>query len=132
MAAEIRIEGMETVIRNLQAYVPRTHAKARQALNKSGESMKDGIKPETPIQSPSESGGHPPGTLQDSITKSQVAGAGDELKIEIGPSKKGFFGYFLEFGTSHQDAMPWMGPAFELNKGNAQRIAIDVLKELFR
>jgi HK97 gp10 family phage protein len=28
-----------------------------------------------------------------------------------------FYGAFLEFGTSHQHAYPYMRPAFELNKG---------------
>jgi len=34
-------------------------------------------------------------------------------EVKVGPSKRGFYGMFLEFGTSKMPAHPFLRPAFE-------------------
>lgn len=35
------------------------------------------------------------------------------VTVEVGPSKQAYYGQFLEFGTKHAKAQPFMRPAFE-------------------
>ncbi len=41
---------------------------------------------------------------------------------KIGPSRKGFFGQFAEFGTIHQAADPFLRPAFDEEQAEALKI----------
>ncbi len=42
-------------------------------------------------------------------------------KLEVGPDGDGFYGYFLERGTSKMSAQPWLAPA--LDAGRARAVA---------
>lgn len=37
----------------------------------------------------------------------------DDVVVAVGPERKFFYGYFLEYGTAHQPAQPFMRPAFD-------------------
>ena len=49
--------------------------------------------------------------------------------IRIGPRRKNFYGIFEEFGTSHQQAEPWLGPSYEITKELAQQKVVAAFKE---
>lgn len=48
---------------------------------------------------------------------------------EIGPTTEAFYAHFVEFGTAHSTAKPFMRPAYESNKMNALQIMQDALKD---
>lgn len=59
---------------------------------------------------------HEPGLpdLRDNIVISNAKGRDtQEVGIAVGPSLKGFYGSFQEFGTSRHRAQPFMRPAFD-------------------
>lgn len=47
----------------------------------------------------------------------------------IGPTKRGFMGQFAELGTAHQQATPFLGPAYDENEDRAYEIIGEVLGE---
>ena len=48
----------------------------------------------------------------------KVRVTGDELEgsCQVGPVKKGFWALFLEFGTAHMPAQPFIRPSFETRR----------------
>jgi HK97 gp10 family phage protein len=58
------------------------------------------------------------GTLEESLEaqKSFDDDDGTTLTVEIGPSKKAFWGSMQEFGTHDQPAQHWLGRAWESSK----------------
>lgn len=48
---------------------------------------------------------------------------------EIGPTTEAFYAHFVEFGTAHSVAKPFMRPAFEGNKATAVQVIQAALKE---
>ncbi len=84
----------------------------RQALRAAAEPMRDDMARLAP---------HEPGApdLRESMTISN-ARANDalydtEVAVAVGPSKRGFYGIFQEFGTRFHGAQPFARPAFDLN-----------------
>jgi HK97 gp10 family phage protein len=51
------------------------------------------------------------------------------VSIDVGPGKDQFYGFFHEFGTAHQAARPFLSPAFEDKKVEAQQAMIDKVTE---
>jgi len=47
----------------------------------------------------------------------------------VGPDKKRFYGRFVELGTSKTAAAPFLFPAFESKKNEAQREMAEVVRE---
>lgn len=45
----------------------------------------------------------------------------DVSTVAIGPEKKFFYAEFVEFGTAHTHAQPFMRPAFDATKGEVKR-----------
>jgi HK97 gp10 family phage protein len=65
------------------------------------------------------------GRLAKSLTMTRPRTRRGNVTIQVGPSKYGFYGRFLEFGTSKISARPWMRPAFDASV----RDAIDAFAE---
>ena len=60
------------------------------------------------------------GDLRDAIVARSERDAGrHEVKVKVGPTRRGFYGLFLEFGTVRLPARPWLRPAWEASKGKA-------------
>lgn len=53
-------------------------------------------------------------TLHDSIDICQKG-----TKLEVGADDEGFYGYFLERGTSKMAAQPWLAPSFDAARERA-------------
>lgn len=53
---------------------------------------------------------------------------GKTNQVVIGPTKDAFYGLFQELGTSRHRAQPFLRPALEAKKGEAERRAAAVLR----
>lgn len=61
------------------------------------------------------------GDLAASITRQNVRRERRVSEWDTGPSKKGFYGLFLELGTFFQSPQPFMRPAFDEGKAAAEQ-----------
>lgn len=53
------------------------------------------------------------GTLKKSISARKTDQTPTSVTYSVGPTTKGFYGQFLEIGTQHQQARPFLRPAFD-------------------
>lgn len=81
------------------------------------------------------------GTLRDNIDKEVVKQTKARVEIEVGPSKKAWYGKLVELGhkigtgkrTGEMVAPhPFLGPAFEESHEEAQRVAAEEIRRRLR
>lgn len=71
--------------------------------------------------------------LKNEITKKRIKGKPGTAKIWVGPTRDGFYGLFLEFGTALRkrksggstgqvSPRPWLRPAFDVAREKAVRV----------
>jgi len=67
----------------------------------------------------------------DALTPTEIARGSDwtteEAVVEVGPSQKHFYGYFIEYGTVKMRARPFMRPATDSKAGVALNVALSHL-----
>lgn len=90
------------------------------AAKAGAKSIRDEAKSRVPVKT---------GTLRDSITMETVEKDEDGVTIRIGPGKEGFYGLFLELGTSKMPARPWLVPAVKGKQQEALKAVEDALKK---
>ena len=77
---------------------------------------------------------HEPGKpdIRDQMVINRTRGIdAKEAAVAVGPSKKGWYGGFVEFGTAHTSPQPFVRPAFAENAATAmQRLAADIWASL--
>lgn len=88
-----------------------TEAVEEKALEAGAAEMKSILESVAPVKT---------GTLKANIIKSSIENG--SVKIGTRPTGDGFYGFFLEFGTSKMSARPWVRPAFEQNKESIKSI----------
>jgi len=54
----------------------------------------------------------------------------EKMTVDVGPNRDGFYGQFIEFGTSKMSAKPFLRPAFDGKKGTAQKIFETTIRAL--
>lgn len=94
----------------------------KKAAELGGTIMLAEIRSRAPVRrSGSRSGGtnRKAGLLRSSIGMRVRLFRGKEARAQIGPSKEAFYGLFVEFGTVHAAARPFMRPAFDAKKKQA-------------
>lgn len=104
--ARLEMEGLAELQRNLARFAQTEREQVEnKALAEAGEYLREKIQGMTRVRT---------GALKAAIIKGEVI----EGKIQIGPSQQGpaFRAHFVEFGTSHSKAQPFMRPAFEVSK----------------
>lgn len=120
----VRIEGAAEIQKVLDTLPKRIQGKVMvAALRAGGNEIRKDAKARVPIRSepgpkPLKKGsrrGRLPGFLRASIIVRKVPGAD---MIEVGSSKRAWYGRLLEFGTRYMSARPWLRPAFD-EKGPA-------------
>lgn len=120
--ANIEIEGMQELLDKLQRLGEQSKSIENKALKKAGSVVEDAIKNEAPVRS---------GTLQKSIKTSGVKTKDGMKHVEVGPGNDGFYGKFIEFGTVHIKANPFMGRGYEKSKNEAMdKISEEIRKGL--
>lgn len=124
--ADVRLEGMQELLDQLNKLGDKASRVENQALKAGAEIVQkeaESLAPRSP-----ETKEH----LADNIKISGVKTKDGVKFVEIGPTKgdnsKFFYGKFLEFGTSKMPAQPFMGPAFEKNKGTIMNAMKQVVK----
>lgn len=70
-----------------------------------------------------------PGYLKAHIGRWIKPSGDGSLSAFVGPTRSAFYGRFYELGTSHQPPRPFIGPAFESKKNEAETIFGKVLYE---
>ena len=120
--AKMEIEGIEELLDKLQRLGEQSKSIENKALKKAGSVVEDAIKNEAPVRS---------GNLKKSIKTSGVKTKNGIKHVEIGPRNDGFYGKFIEFGTVHIKANPFMGRGYEKSKNEAMnKISEEIRKGL--
>ena len=124
MSAGIEIEGLDALYERLSEMGRKGGVIANAALREAAEPIAEEARRRAPKIS---------GTLRDEIkvlnvsTKQGVKG----IKVGIKNTQNGpaFYSRFLEFGSSHQNAKPFLRPAFWAKRDEAKKIIIERTKE---
>lgn len=110
------VVGMDELLRKLDALPSKLGTKKNiiaRSLRKGGELVRARMADLAPYES---------GTLQESIMITVVEQTAEGALARIGPSRKGFYGMFPEFGTVHQSPDPFMRPAFDEKRDQAVKL----------
>lgn len=108
MVQRTRIQGARELERVLKRLPAQIRGKVLQSAVMAGAAP---IRREAKANAPVDDG-----TLRKSIVARKDKASGASAAVKIGPTRKGFYGLFAEFGTSRQSAKPWLRPAFESTK----------------
>lgn len=113
---ELRVSGLESITRRIRA-LGDTQEVERKALEAGADHAKAELEKAAPVLT---------GNLKANIIQTEIK----DGKIDIGtrPTGDGFYGFFLEFGTSKMPARPWARPAWERNKRKVKDIMADELR----
>ena len=138
MDVTVKIEGLEELRRALQEAGPKLAKRAmRKALRKGAEVFVEAAKSRAPVLKE----GTPqrrPGELRDSIdasiklsTKEEkgVAHIGPKSEKGKGSQQPGVYGMFVEFGSVHGPAQPYMRPAFEGSRERALEVVQNEIRD---
>lgn len=111
MSVKVELEGWDELERNLKALGDTINAEAalETALMDGAEIVKSAIEARAP---------HVTGQLAGDIHISRKGR--QKYSVRIGPGIRGFYGRYLEYGTSKMKKRPFMRPAFEASNDAAQ------------
>lgn len=59
----------------------------------------------------------------------ELEGTKDGITAHVGPSKEEFYGFFLEFGTAHAPAYPFLRPTIDEDGARAVAVLAATLKD---
>lgn len=109
MKGSVRLDGGADLARALSGLSARVSTRLiRESLIEAAEPMRDRMEQLVPV---SDDAPH----VRDEMVISKARSDTDarETAVAVGPTKKGFYGSFVEFGTAHMAAQPWARPAFD-------------------
>jgi HK97 gp10 family phage protein len=122
------LEGLDDLEALLQIVAPKqAKAAIRKAGRKAGLIWQEAVEENAPRET---------GKLADSIKVTTRVGEGDDdstgsITVVVAPTKEVFYAMFQEFGTAHQHAKPFVGPAYEGHKEEViQTFSTEVLNAL--
>jgi HK97 gp10 family phage protein len=119
MGVEINLFGIDKLLNRLEKMGEQAESIEENALKEGAEVIRQEVENLAPRSQ--SNGKH----LADNIITTIKDG-----QATIGPSAGGFFyGHFLEFGTKKMSARPFMGPAFENKKNEAQKKMAEVIQK---
>ncbi len=117
--AGVEIEGMDELRKRLAEMGEQSKRIEHAALKKAAGRIEAAIIEEVPVRS---------GNLKKSIKSSGVRTKDGIKHVLVGPSKDCYYGVFVEFGTVHQKADPFMARGFEKSKEEALEIVANELR----
>lgn len=121
MAVEVKFEGMDELIKAVEALGQKGSRIENEALREAGTYLAEEMKKEAPVRT---------GELRDSIKCSNVKTKQGQKYVEVGPDETtNWRAKFIEFGTIHIKPNPFMSRAYEKNKNRVQEIIAQKLKE---
>lgn len=114
---DVDFSGLDALIRQVRA-LDNNQDIEKKALEAGAEHVKTVFERAAPVQA---------GTLKANILTSDIQNG----KIDIGtrPTGDGFYGFFLEYGTSKLNARPWARPAWEREKRKVKDIMAEELRK---
>lgn len=118
--ANVELTGIEKLLTEIEQLGLKGNQIENKALKEAGEVMKEAIVNRAPRRF---------GTLQESVKVSGVRTKDGVKHVEVGPGKEGFYGKFLEFGTSKMKAKPFMESGYESSKAEAMATIESELKK---
>jgi len=135
---EIKLQGFKELDKLLMELPEKLQRKAvRQATLAGANIIKEDAKRRAPRSVAGHEGGkypHKPGNLRKSMRTYKKRDKGGMITYQVGPSKKGFYGKFVEFGhllkrnkktIGNVPAYPFLRPAFDTNTDKV----IETIKE---
>lgn len=121
MAVEVKFEGMDELIKAVEALGQKGSRIENEALREAGTYLAEEMKKEAPVRT---------GELRDSIEVSNVKTKQGQKYVEIGPNKDtNWRAKFIEFGTVKMRANSFMSRTYGKNKDKVQEIIRQKLKE---
>lgn len=121
MPAEVKLEGMDELVKAVEGLGQKGSRIENEALRKAGEYLAEEMKKEAPVRT---------GELKVSIEVSNVKTKQGQKYVEVGPNKEtNWRAKFIEFGTVKMRANPFMSRAYERSKDEIQEIIKRKLKE---
>lgn len=123
---EVKLEGMEEMMKAVRQLEDRGEKLEKKALYRAGDIIKEAVQSEAPVTNrliPER------GLLKKEIKRSNMKFDGGVNYVEIKPSRKAYYGHFVEVGTSKMSANPFMTRGFNKSVDRAMREAMQVFKE---
>ncbi|NTW04536.1 MAG: hypothetical protein HGA27_00275 [Peptococcaceae bacterium] len=124
--AEIKLEGLDQLLQNLQQVGKKVSATENKALRAGADIVKESASKKAPRSKLNRS------HLADNIAISNVKTQDGIKHIEVGPQKGDnspfFYGKFLEFGTSKMAAKPFLYPALIETRSEAVNAMAEVIR----
>lgn len=130
------IRGELTGLRDLQRKLGKiSHRLATKATREAAEVGAEVVRVEAMGRAPVSargSRGHPAGHLASNIVRDTKVVDGTRVEVAVGPSRSAFYGSFVELGTKHTAAQPFLRPAFDEKRNAAIKAARGVLESHLR
>lgn len=107
---DLNVNGYDALVARIRQ-LSNTEEIEEKALEAGATEMKSVLESVAPVKT---------GVLKANIIKTPIENG--TVKIGTKPTGDGFYGFFLEFGTSKMSARPWVRPAFEQSRESIKSI----------
>ncbi|CAK7037714.1 HK97-gp10 family putative phage morphogenesis protein [Tissierella sp.] len=118
--ANLKLEGVENLLTELEKLGKEGEKIERIVLVKAGEKVKEAIVKEAP---------HRTGNLRDKIRVTKLKKVDGAAFVEVYPSKDAFYAAFLEFGTTKMKADPFMSRGYENSKEDVEDLIVEEIRK---
>ena len=108
--ANIELQGVDELMNKVNRLGKKGTRIENRALKNAGSVVKKAIKEEAPVKT---------GRLRENINTSGIRTKEGIKHVAIGPGSDAFYAVFIEFGTVHIRANPFMSRGYERSKGEA-------------
>ena len=133
MPNSVQIIGLQELGDSVEQFTQKVQRQMiRKATNAGAEVFRREIRAKAPVRDDQYLKGNKkraPGYLKKHIGRTNKALPNEGFQASVGPTKSAFYGRFLELGTSHQPATPFMRPAFDSKTGEAETAFANTLKQ---
>lgn len=118
--ADMKLEGVESLLTELEKLGKEGEKIERIVLVKAGEKVQEAIIKEAPKRT---------GKLKKNIKVSSIKRLDGAAFVEVYPSGEVYYAAFLEFGTTKMKADPFMSRGYENSKGEVEELIIEEIKK---
>lgn len=117
------IDGIDEMLARLQTLADKGEKAEKSALERAGDVVKDAIVSEAPRRT---------GLLRERIRRTNVRDKKGLKYVQVSPGRSLRIARFLEYGTVHMKANPFMSRGYEHAKQEAYNEILETLREAFR
>jgi HK97 gp10 family phage protein len=132
MPAEISLTGASELVSRLEALPDKLANNVMTgALYAGARLIRDEARRRAPILDLEKwRGPHEPGLLlQNIVARRSRSRSRDEIIAKVGITRDAFYGHFIEYGTRHAAAYPFMRPALDTTQAEAAQEVVDYARE---